>query len=206
MASHKFKDALEKGKELGKGHEQGKDLAILAYHADTEKGTGEVAEAVYDNSPTSMYGFKGPRASSTRVTHTYSDKLKSLVEMQIQLISIHGHKRNKTYEKNGREIDQKTTIYVSGQNDKLSKEVAVELVTQLGKEYHIETNPDYIPKHLQGTSDNNIVNKSEQGSVQVELPTALRENQEHLKLVSDSLTNVAKDYQKAKEYKGKKAA
>ena len=195
MATYKFKDAVKTGKEKG-GFEEGTKIAVLAYHAKTEAGTAEIAEAVHEKSPSSMYVFKGNRVASTKVTHTHSDKLKSLVKEAETAVSVHGYKNKKGVDNN--------VIYVSGQHGKLSSKIAKELQKNFGDNYHIETNPDYIPKHLQGKSDYNIVNKFEKGGVQIELPEKLRKQEKDRQIVGDSISNVVNQYNEGKVLKYEK--
>jgi len=188
MVSHKFKDALKTGKETAE-HKEG-DIAVLAYHAKTEEGTGDVAEDISKNSNASLYVFEGKRVPSTKITPTNSEDLNRMVQEKRTAVSMHAYHKQGNYEKQGKKYDYKDTVFVSGQNSELAKKIATELEDSLGHEYHIETNPDYIPAHLKGMSKHNIANKFKEGGVQVEMPRKLRESEEQRKYVSDSISTV----------------
>ncbi|MBW2977318.1 poly-gamma-glutamate hydrolase family protein [Candidatus Woesearchaeota archaeon] len=174
-------------------------IAVLAYHSGTEEGTGEIARKVKEASKYIAHNLK-KRVASTRVTPTHSKHLSGVRDYAKTAISIHGHARQGTYAKQGKSYDRTRTIYVTGGNKDLANKVAGQLREDIGKFYHVETDLKHIPKHLQGKSQYNVVNKFENKGVQVELPHKLRQNQMHKETVANTINGVvekeAPNYQK----------
>jgi phage replication-related protein YjqB (UPF0714/DUF867 family) len=197
----KFKDFVKHPKTRERSKQEG-PIAVLAYHAGTENGTGEIAEGVKGASQYVAHN-PGKRVASTRVTPTHSKHLTGIREYAKTAISIHGHDAKGNYSKQGREIDKTKTIYVTGGNKDLADKVASQLESNLGDSYHVETDLNHTPKQLQGKSKYNIVNRFENKGVQVELPAELRKNKEHRQIVADSVNGVVKkessNYQSSQE-------
>ena len=103
----------------------------------------------------------------------------------------------------------------------MRKRVAAKLKQYLPKEYIIEYDVNKMPRNVRGTG-RNVVNRSEEGGVQVELPKELREgvSGSHSspklsglsKKVGEAISDVVKEefekrpdlhYRKGKEYKPK---
>jgi phage replication-related protein YjqB (UPF0714/DUF867 family) len=189
--SLKFKDFVKHSKTKESISNVEKPIAVLAYHAGTEKGTGEIAKGVKE---ASQYIANNPnkRVASTRVTPTHSEHLTRIRKYAKTAISIHGHDAKGTYNRQGSEIDKSKTVYVTGGNRDLADKVARQLKSRFGDMYHVETNLKHTPKQLQGKSKYNIVNRFENKGVQVELPPELRKNEEHKKVVADSVSDVVK--------------
>ncbi len=186
----KFHDVLKHPKSKEHAEQKG-GIAVLSYHSGTEHGTGEIADSIHENSQASLYSLDTPnRVPSTRITPTKSDKLTGIKDCAQTAISIHGHDMKGGYERGNQTIEKEKTIYVTGGNQGLAKEVATELKQNIGEQYHIETKEEYTPKLLRGVSEYNIINKFEQKGVQIELPSDLRKSEEHRKIVADSVATV----------------
>ena len=200
--SYKFRDFVKHPKTKESSSTEGR-IAVLAIHAGTEDGTGQVVKDVKN---ASKYIAHNPnkRIASTRVTPTHSEHLSRVRDYADTAVSIHGHGRQGKYLRGNEVVDRTKTVYVTGQNQYLSKKIASQLERKLGKEYTVETNLKYIPKHLQGEGDSNIANRFRNKGVQIELPKKLRENSKHRKHVSDSISyaidKTSAEYKKA-EYK-----
>lgn len=186
----KFYEVLEHPKTKEHADQKG-SIAVLSYHSGTEHGTGEIADSIHENSQASLYSLDTPnRVPSTRITPTKSDKLTGIKDHAQTAISIHGHDMKGGYERGNITIEKERTIYVTGGNQGLAKEVAAELKQNIGEHYHIETEQEHTPKLLRGVSDYNIINKFEQKGVQIELPSDLRRSEEHRQIVADSVAAV----------------
>ena len=205
MSSSKFKDFVNHPDTKESSSRQKAPIAVLAYHAGTEAGTGEIARNI---KAASTYIAHNPdkRVASTRVTPTHSKHLTGIREYAKTAISIHGHDRKGTYSKNSSNYERTKTIYVTGGNQDLANKVANQLKDDIGRFYHVETDLKHTPKHLQGKSQYNITNRFENQGVQVELPHELRKNREHRELVSDTISNVVKKESPKYQRQYKKAA
>ena len=164
-------------------------IAVLSYHGKTEKGTKEIAEKASKASEASLYTLHGARVASTGITHTHSDHLSGIKDYAETAVAIHGQHKKGFYERNGKTIDISKTVYVSGGNSNLSKKIAAELKGKLDG-YHIETDSRYIPKHLKGESDYNIINKFDKKGVQIEIPLEARKSKKHRDIITKCIADV----------------
>ena len=191
-------------------------VGILAVHGGRlDIGTEQIANYVHQQTPASMYimssrqgDLKKHRVASTKIAHTHSKRLGSIISHSKYNISIHGHSKP----------GQEKTVYVGGENAQMRKRIADRLRESLPDEYKIEYDVKKIPRNVRGTG-RNIVNRSAEGGVQVELPKELREGvgtHQSSKLsglskrVGEAISDVVNEdfkkrpelrYQKGKEYK-----
>jgi phage replication-related protein YjqB (UPF0714/DUF867 family) len=204
---YKFSDFFQKGEihpryqDRIKEHAEKKGpISVFAVHGGKiDAYTDQIAEYVAANTQASKYIFeskgekkgrfedKSHHVTSTKITPTHSQKLSDIMNHSETGISIHGH-----YKKG----EHQRTIYVGGDNEDLRNQVGERLQDRLGDLYKVVYDPINIPKDVRGTSKDkskpyNFINKiGEQGGVQVELPEELRKNEEHRKLVGDTLVEV----------------
>ncbi|MEE9524977.1 MAG: hypothetical protein V3V78_00025 [Candidatus Woesearchaeota archaeon] len=199
MTSNKFIDVLrhKKTEETYK-EKPGADTAVLAYHAGTEKGTGEIAEMVHGQSQSSLYKLDTPlRVPSTKIRYTQSGDLTRAVKGHKRAVTLHKHKRKGLYEKEGKMYDKANTIFVTGQNADMAEDIGAEFEKKFGKMYNIETNINYTPKHLQGISPDNIGAKFEEKAVQIEFPKMIEKSDKHKRYAAKAISKGINNYKKA---------
>jgi phage replication-related protein YjqB (UPF0714/DUF867 family) len=212
---NKFRDVLKQKGVKEYSDKKGK-VGILAVHGGRlDSGTEQITNYVHQNTPASMYVMssrRGPvkkhRVASTKIAHTHSKRLRDIVGHSKYNISIHGHSKP----------GQEKTVYVGGENAAMRKKVAARLKQYLPNEYRIEYDVSKMPRNIRGTG-RNVVNRSAEGGVQVELPKELRQGVEAhdssklsglSKKVGEAISDVVKEefekrpdlhYEKGKEYK-----
>ena len=167
---NKFRDVIkQKGvKEYSKI--KGRVGILVPHGGNLDIGSEQIGNHIEQNTPATMYVMssrgnpKEHRVASTQYTHTHSKDLNEVVNHVKCNISIHGHS------KPGHE----KTVYVGGENAGMRKKIADRLKQYLPNEYVIEYNVSKMPRNVRGTG-RNIVNRSEEGGVQIELPRELRQ-------------------------------
>ena len=212
---NKFKEVL-KHKGVKEYSDKKGRVGILAVHGGRlDYGTEQITNYIHEKTPASMYvmssrrgNVKKHRVASTKIAHTHSDHLNGVVSHSKYNISIHGHNRK----------GDAKTVYIGGENSYMRKKIAERLRETLPDEYLIEYNVKKMPRNVRGTG-RNVVNRSKEGGVQVELPRELREgvgthNSSKLtglsKRVGEAISDVVNEefkrrpdlhYKKGKEYK-----
>ncbi|MBW2981403.1 poly-gamma-glutamate hydrolase family protein [Candidatus Woesearchaeota archaeon] len=168
---NKFKDVIKQKGVKEYSDKKGK-VGILAVHGGRlDQGTEQITNYIHEQTPASMYVMSSRqgdvnkhRVASTKIAHTHSDQLSDVISHSKYNISIHGHS------KPGHE----KTVYIGGENSYMRRKIAERLRESLPSEYVIEYDVKKMPRNIRGTG-RNIVNRSEEGGVQVELPKELRQ-------------------------------
>lgn len=212
---NKFRDVIKKKGVKEYSKIKGRVGILVPHGGKLDIGSEQVGNYLEQNTPASMYVMssrgdpKKHRVASTRYTPTHSKPLNEVVNHSKYNISIHGHS------KPGHE----KTVYVGGENAYMRKRIADRLKQRLPNEYIIEYNVNKMPRNVRGTG-RNIVNRSEEGGVQIELPRELRQGvgKDHSspkltglsKKVGEAISEVVNEefkkrpdlhYEKGKEYK-----
>lgn len=213
---NKFKDVIRRKGVKEYSKIKGRVGILVPHGGKLDIGSEQLGNYVEQNTPASMYvmssrkgDVKKHRVASTKIAHTHSKDLNEVVNHSKYNISIHGHS------KPGHE----KTVYVGGENAGMRKKIAEKLKYHLPKEYIIEYNVNKMPRNVRGTG-RNVVNRSEEGGVQIELPRELRQGvgKSHSspkltglsKKVGEAISEVVNEefekrpnlhYKKGKEYK-----
>jgi phage replication-related protein YjqB (UPF0714/DUF867 family) len=213
---NKFREVIKKKGVEEYNKIKGRVGVLVPHGGKLDIGSEQIGNYVEQNTPASMYvmssrrgDVKKHRVSSTKIAHTHSKHLNEVISHSKYNISIHGHS------KPGHE----KTVYVGGENAHIRKKIAAKLKQYLPDEYAIEYDVNKMPRNVRGTG-RNVVNRSEEGGVQVELPKELRQGvgKSHSspkltglsKKVGEAISDVVKEefekrpelhYKKGKEYK-----
>jgi len=218
----KFSDFYKKGevhpdyqRVIQEHAEKKGKIGVFAIHGGViDPGTEELVHYVADKTQASKYVFsskgeggteepfdKTHHVTSTKISHTSSNKLKDIMEHCGTGFSTHTHHKEGKHAKR---------IYVGGDYEHLKKHVGEELQQKLDEHgYEVvvyDPNNGEYPKDITGTSKDrekgihNFINKlGKQGGVQIELPKQLMENEQHRQIVGDVLAEIVDNLYQAKE-------
>lgn len=148
-------------------------LGFMAFHGGRlEKATDAVASEAAEHSGASYYGIVQHHDPVTHISSKYidpreSDQLARFLDHVDAVITIHGYGRERL----------RWSLLLGGRNRAIAAHVAHHLRQGLPM-YDIVDDLDEIPKELAGQHEDNPVNRTRRGGVQIELPPLLRWNQE----------------------------
>ena len=214
---NKFRDVIKQKGVREYSKIKGRVGVLVPHGGRLDIGAEQIGNYVEQNTPASMYvmssrqgNVKKHRVASTKISHTHSKPLNEVINHSKYNVSIHGHSKP----------GQEKTVYVGGENSYLKKRIAARLKQYLPNGYAIEHDVAKMPRNIRGTGSRNIVNRSKEGGVQVELPMELRQGvgKSHSsskltglsKKVGEAISEVVNEefkkrpelgYQKGKEYK-----
>lgn len=150
-------------------------VGVMALHGGLEAGTLEMAHDLARVTGASLYSVDQPASlwwhiPSTRYEAAASAGLAAYLAHVELSVSIHGFGRP----------GMESTVLVGGRHRVLAarfgtalREVGVEVVDELGE----------IPRTLRGVHPRNPVNHSDDGGVQLELGSALRDPEQRVRLI-----------------------
>jgi phage replication-related protein YjqB (UPF0714/DUF867 family) len=149
--------------------ELGSSFGFMAFHGGSlERGTAEIAAAAAATAGASLYTVEQPEdlrwhLPSHLIGPDGSPALAKFLDHVDVVVSVHGFGREGYW----------TRLLLGGGNRELADHVGGHLRSWLPA-YEIATDPDRIPRQLQGMHPRNPVNLPRGGGVQLELPPRVR--------------------------------